>query len=245
MRVKGGDPFVFGRAGEELAFFARHGFAAAVVPGVSSALAAPAAAAIPVTMRGVADRLVVCSGTARAGAVGGWPPFDARVTLVLLMVLHRLPGVVAAMLAPPPAAADHGPAYPPDTPCAVVERATCPDQRVVRTSLRHVCAAVAELGSRPPGLLIVGGGCRVLFPSPASADAVADAQCGMGAETADAPGVDITASTAAAGASPSVVADAHALVPDLRPAPAPAPWIVHEGFRGLDGLGLLGLGAGV
>ena len=79
------------------------------------------------------------------------------------MALHRLRGVVAALTGDGAAEKEReGAAWPADTPCAVVERATCRDQRVVRTSLRHVCAAVDELGSRPPGLLVLGGACEAL-----------------------------------------------------------------------------------
>ena len=56
--------------------------------------------------------------------------------------------------------------YPPSTPCAVIERASCPDQRIIRTTLEYVCAAVEDEGSRPPGLLVVGAVCEVLEKRP-------------------------------------------------------------------------------
>ena len=73
--------------------------------------------------------------------------------MVFLMALHRLSALVESL---------HLQNYPLDTPCAVLERASCPDQRVIRTTLEHVCAAVEEEGSRPPGLLVVGHACNVL-----------------------------------------------------------------------------------
>jgi len=77
------------------------------------------------------------------------------------MSLHRLEALVESLFA-------EGKAYPKDTPCAVVERASCPDQRVIRSTLEFVCAAVEEEGSRPPGLLVLGKACEVLFERTAS-----------------------------------------------------------------------------
>ena len=167
LRLKQGDPFLYGRGAEEVAFFRAHGFTPAVLPGIASALAAPLFAAIPVTHRAVADSVVLCTGTGRRGAAPPPPPYCPAQTVVFLMALHRLPDLVASLLAGDPASDPAAPApaaapYPPTTPCAVIERASCPDQRVIRSSLRHVAPAVAELGSRPPGLLVVGPACEVL-----------------------------------------------------------------------------------
>jgi uroporphyrin-III C-methyltransferase len=165
LRLKQGDPFLFARGADEARWFGERGFRARVLPGLTSALAGPLAAGVPVTSRGVADHVVVASGTAAGGAAARMPGRVAGRTAVLLMALHRLRGVVAALTADEPKGGEgerEGAAWPADTPCAVVERASCRDQRVVRTSLRHVCAAVDELGSRPPGLLVVGAACEAL-----------------------------------------------------------------------------------
>ncbi|KAF3004161.1 hypothetical protein E8E13_005471 [Curvularia kusanoi] len=153
VRIKQGDPYIYGRGGEEYDFFRSHGFIPTVLPGITSALSAPLFAAIPATHRGVADQVLICTGTGRKGAPLDPPEFVASRTIVLLMSLHRLEALIQSLVAK---------GYPADLPVAVLERASCPDQRVIRTTIEHVCAAVEEEGSRPPGLLIVGNACRVL-----------------------------------------------------------------------------------
>lgn len=153
VRIKQGDPYIYGRGGEEYTFFRSHGFVPTVLPGITSALSAPLFAAIPATHRGVADQVLICTGTGRKGAPLDPPEFVASRTIVLLMSLHRLEALIQSLL-------DKG--YPAELPVAVLERASCPDQRVIRTTIQHVCAAVEEEGSRPPGLLVVGNACRVL-----------------------------------------------------------------------------------
>jgi uroporphyrin-III C-methyltransferase len=154
VRIKQGDPYIYGRGGEEYDFFREHGYVPTVLPGITSALSAPLFAAIPATHRGVADQVLICTGTGRKGAPLDPPDFVASRTLVLLMSLHRLSSLVDDLMKK---------GYPKELPVAVLERASCPDQRVIRTSLEHVCAAVEEEGSRPPGLLIVGNACKVLM----------------------------------------------------------------------------------
>ncbi|KAH9868265.1 hypothetical protein J1614_007337 [Plenodomus biglobosus] len=154
VRIKQGDPYIYGRGGEEYDFFRAHGYVPSVLPGITSALSAPLFAAIPATHRGVADQVLICTGTGRKGAPLDPPEFVASRTMVLLMSLHRLSALVDSLVAK---------GYPAELPVAVLERASCPDQRVIRTSLQHVCAAVEEEGSRPPGLLIVGNACKVLM----------------------------------------------------------------------------------
>lgn len=153
LRLKQGDPYLYGRGAEEYAFFSSHGIAVTVLPGLTSALSAPLFARIPVTHRAVSDNVLVCTGTGRKGAAPDPPPFNPSATVVFLMALHRLGDLVSSL---------RGKGWPADLPCAVVERASCPDQRVIRSSLEHVCAAVEEEGSRPPGLLVVGRACTVL-----------------------------------------------------------------------------------
>jgi len=154
VRIKQGDPYIYGRGGEEYDFFRAYGFIPSVLPGITSALSAPLFAAIPATHRGIADQVLICTGTGRKGAPLDPPDFIASRTLVLLMSLHRLSALVDDLTKK---------GYPKELPVAVLERASCPDQRVLRTSLEHVCAAVEEEGSRPPGLLVVGNACKVLM----------------------------------------------------------------------------------
>lgn len=204
LRLKQGDPYLYGRGAEEYAYFRDHGFTPVVLPGVTSALSAPLFASIPPTHRSVADQVLICTGTGRKGVAPAPPPYVPTQTVVFLMALHRLPSLIASLIqlpdgsssspAPPSISAPPSPpslppaacssslsssppaaqpiptAWPSSTPCAVIERASCPDQRIIRTSLQHVCAAVEELGSRPPGLLVVGASCGVLYPVRADVD---------------------------------------------------------------------------
>lgn len=164
LRLKQGDPYLYGRGAEEVTFFRQHGYEARVLPGVTSALSAPLFAGIPVTHRAVADQVVVCTGTGRKGAAPEPPAYRKSKTVVFLMALHRLESLVTSLtVQSEDATTDHTKKlWPKETPCAVIERASCPDQRVIRSTLEHVCQAVEEEGSRPPGLLVVGWACEVL-----------------------------------------------------------------------------------
>ena len=146
VRLKGGDPFVFGRGGEEALALAEAGIPFEIVPGVSSIAAVPASALIPVTHRGVSDRVTIASGH---GADGGEPDYASLAaaggTLVLFMGLERVEqlcrGLVAAGL-------------PASTPAAVVSRGTLPDQESVSGTLETLAELAAGLES--PALVIVG-----------------------------------------------------------------------------------------
>jgi uroporphyrin-III C-methyltransferase len=171
LRLKQGDPYLYGRGAEELAFFHEHGFDATVLPGVTSALSAPLFSQIPVTHRAVADQVLICTGTGRKGKPPDPPAYVKSQTVVFLMALHRLESLVTSLIADEEEMNGRTEVdehkrqrtlWPRETPCAVVERASCPDQRVIRSTLEHVCAAVEEEGSRPPGLLVVGLSCEVL-----------------------------------------------------------------------------------
>lgn len=157
LRLKQGDPYLYGRGAEEVAFFRKHGFEAMVLPGITSSLSAPLFAGIPVTHRAVSDQVLICTGTGRKGASPDPPAYAGNQTVVFLMALHRLEDLVESLIK-----RKGGDAYPKETPCAVIERASCPDQRVIRTTLEFVVGAVEVEGSRPPGLLVVGRSCEVL-----------------------------------------------------------------------------------
>jgi uroporphyrin-III C-methyltransferase / precorrin-2 dehydrogenase / sirohydrochlorin ferrochelatase len=151
VRLKGGDPLVFGRGGEEVLACVAAGVPVAVVPGVSSAIAAPAAAGIPVTHRGVAGDFAVVSGhldPAKPGSAVDWQALaEGPATLVLLMALDGLAGVAAELV-------KRG--RPADTPVAVIRNGTLPDQQVLVDRLDSVAAAVARAGLQPPAVVVVG-----------------------------------------------------------------------------------------
>jgi uroporphyrin-III C-methyltransferase/precorrin-2 dehydrogenase/sirohydrochlorin ferrochelatase len=155
VRLKGGDPYLFGRGGEEALACAAAGVPVTVVPGVTSALAAPAAAGIPVTHRGVAHEMVVVSGHLPPGhpdSLVDWAAIGRlRGTVCVLMGLKNLPHIAAALLAG---------GRPPTTPAAVVAEATTREQRVVHATLATVAAAAA--GVPPPAVVVIGDVVRVL-----------------------------------------------------------------------------------
>ena len=152
VRLKGGDPFVFGRGGEEYLACVAAGIPVAVVPGISSALAGPAAANIPLTHRGIAADFTVVSGHLDPGrpADSGidWPGLATGAgTLVLLMGMDRLDLIAGELIA-------HGRAA--STPAAVVHRATLGGQRVVRAPLGELSAAVRREGIGAPSVIVIG-----------------------------------------------------------------------------------------
>lgn len=164
LRLKQGDPYLYGRGGEEFDFFRKEGYTPVVLPGITSALSAPLFADIPATHRGVSDQVLICTGTGRKGAAPEPPSYVPTQTVVFLMALHRLSSLVESLTTPPTDdnCSPSRTLWPKDTPCAIIERASCPDQRVIRSTLEHVCMAFEAEGSRPPGLLVVGKSCHVL-----------------------------------------------------------------------------------
>lgn len=148
VRLKGGDPFVFGRGGEEALACARAGVPFEVVPGVSSAIAAPAAAGIPVTHRGVAHSFaVVTASTAHGDEVDLASVARSADTLVLLMAAGRLEETCRSLI-------EAG--RPQDEPAAIVQWATTSDQRHVVGTLADLPALALAASIGPPATLVVG-----------------------------------------------------------------------------------------
>lgn len=153
VRLKGGDPYVYGRGGEEVEACRAAGVDVVVVPGISSVVAAPAAAGIPLTHRGVADRFHVVSGHTARLQGGGLSDgdlaalLDASTTVVVLMGIRGIPAMTAQALA---AGVD------PATPVAVVMSATLPQQHVVRTMLGDLPARAAQPDVVSPAVIVLG-----------------------------------------------------------------------------------------
>lgn len=153
---------VYGRAGEEVLYFRAHGFEPIVIPGVSSALAAPTFAGIPVTQRGVAESFIVCTGVGRHGKEVKLPGYDRGRTLVILMGVARLAQVLSGLQEELTNETERlskrdGPAFPANTPIAIIERGSMPDQRVITSTLQNIAAALESVGEqRPPGMIVVG-----------------------------------------------------------------------------------------
>jgi uroporphyrin-III C-methyltransferase len=151
VRLKGGDPFVFGRGGEEAEALAAHGIPVEVVPGVSAAIAVPAAAGIPLTHRGLASSFAVVTGhedaTKRAPGVDWARLATAADTLVILMGLGRLSSIVAALLG-------HG--RPPSTPVALIRHGTTPVQRTIVGTLDDIARRARAAALAPPVVIVIG-----------------------------------------------------------------------------------------
>lgn len=154
VRLKIGDPFLFGRGGEEVLFFRQHGYECTVVPGVSSSLSAPLMAGIPPTHRGVADQVLIVTGQGRGGSTPELPPYSANRTTVFLMAVGRLPALTSALVSTA--------GFPADCPAAVVENATLPNQRAVFGDLSTIARISADAGIKPPACFIVGNVVQVL-----------------------------------------------------------------------------------
>ena len=152
VRLKGGDPFLFGRGGEEVLALQRAGVPVRVIPGVSAALAAPTAAGIPVTHRGVAASVAFVTGHRAGGDLAALDDLAKSVdTLVVLMPaeLDAIAGRLSAVLGP-------------DRPAAIVSQATTAEQQVVRAPIGSIAAAARAARLEPPSTLVVGDVVNVL-----------------------------------------------------------------------------------
>jgi uroporphyrin-III C-methyltransferase/precorrin-2 dehydrogenase/sirohydrochlorin ferrochelatase len=151
VRLKGGDPFVLGRGGEEALACARAGVPFQVVPGVTSAIAVPAYAGIPVTHRGITQDFAVVSAHLDPSAPGASVDWEALArgsgTLVLLMAVAHIDSIAAELIKRGRDGA---------TPTAVIRNGTMPDQEVLVTTLDQVAADCVARGIRPPAIVVVG-----------------------------------------------------------------------------------------
>ncbi|HUA09266.1 MAG TPA: uroporphyrinogen-III C-methyltransferase [Candidatus Acidoferrales bacterium] len=235
VRLKGGDPFVFGRGGEEAQALRAAGVDFEIVPGISSALAAPAYAGIPVTHRDVNPVLTIATGhedPAKAESGIDWSKLaDPHRTLVLLMAMGNLAAICERLIANGLSA---------DTPAAAIADGTRPTQRTVTATLATLAAAVQREGIGSPAVVVVGGvvvlreglrwydnaplfGKRVLITRPArEARSFARALYARGVEP-------ILASTIAI-VAPDDTAAAHRAIDDL----ASYRWVVFTSQNGVD-----------
>ncbi len=146
-RLKGGDPMVFGRGWEEVAFLDSHGVAWEVVPGISSAMAAPASASVPLTTR--RSSRSVAFVTARLAGGDANKQMPKADTIIVLMGMKVLPSLAQRLM-------DEG--RSPDTPACIIERGCQPGERHVKATLATIADAAEKAGLKPPGIVVVGGG---------------------------------------------------------------------------------------
>ncbi len=150
VRLKGGDPFVFGRGGEEGIFLKERGIEFEVIPGVTSAISVPAYAGIPVTHRGVAVSFRVVTGHEAPNKEHSqidWNSFKYDETIVFLMGLHNLKNIATKLMQI---------GKSPKTPCAVISKGTFKEQKVVVGTLEDIYEKVQEAKLQTPALIVVG-----------------------------------------------------------------------------------------
>jgi len=143
VRLKGGDPFIFGRGAEEAELLAEHGIAAEIVPGVTSALSAPALASIPVTYRGLARSVAVVTGRCRGGEIEDWRKVALVDTLVILMGVKHRAKIAAQLIAC---------GRPANQPIAFIENGSTPQERIVVATL----ASAGEVEVESPAVWVCG-----------------------------------------------------------------------------------------
>lgn len=148
VRLKIGDPFVFGRGGEEVIQFRKFGVESKVVPGVSSAFSAPLLANIPVTHRGVSNQVVMCTGYGREGTSPDLIQYHEEQTIVFLMAVGRLRQLCDRLV--------NLAGYPKDTPVGIIERAGCPNQRTVVGNMQTIADIAEKYNIQAPSTIVVG-----------------------------------------------------------------------------------------
>jgi uroporphyrin-III C-methyltransferase len=160
-RLKGGDPFVFGRGHEELEYASRRGITVEVIPGISSVLAAPAAASIPLTKRGVNESFWVVTGTLSSGEISNDIALAAEssATVIVLMGISKLKKILSIFVK----------ARSPFEPVAIIEHATLPTQRVISGTAYSMYEQIQEDQIRTPAIIVIGKvvdeTCHPLAPS--------------------------------------------------------------------------------
>ena len=153
VRLKTGDPFVYGRGGEEILFFRKHGYNPSVIPGISSVFAGPTSALIPITHRDVADQVLLLSGRGKDGIFPQIPDYVEFRTTIFLMSLSRIKELVDLMLSK---------GYPSDTSCAVIQRATWTDEKTVFSTLEDIVQQLSFEKMANPSMMVVGNVCNLL-----------------------------------------------------------------------------------
>ncbi|KAF9579917.1 hypothetical protein BGW38_003634, partial [Lunasporangiospora selenospora] len=151
VRLKQGDPFIFGRGAEEILFFQKHGFDASeieVIPGISSALSAPLAANVPLTHRGSSDQVVITTAQAKGGVLpDNFPEYDAKRTVVVLMGVGKAKEISDRLQSA-------SLRWPKEVPVVIVENAHCENERVFDATLETLAQVVEEKKAVPPAVFV-------------------------------------------------------------------------------------------
>ena len=151
VRLKGGDPYVFGRGYEEVQYYRNLGYVPLVVPGISSSLSAPLLGGVSLTSRDPsahANQILVATGTGVRGDACEIPEYCDKRTTVFLMAIKRLGGIMESLVTVG--------GYPADLPVAIIEKASTPHQRVTRGTVKTISAIAAHRGVAAPAVIVVG-----------------------------------------------------------------------------------------
>ncbi|KAF8929475.1 hypothetical protein BGZ47_001025 [Haplosporangium gracile] len=155
VRLKQGDPFIFGRGAEEILFFREHGFDAEVVPGISSVLSAPLSANVPLTHRGSSNQVVITTGQVKGGRLSNnFPVYDDQKTVVVLMGVGKAKEISEMMQT------DLG--WPANVPAVIIENAHCANERSMDATLSTLAQVVEEQKVVPPSVFVIGWAGSVL-----------------------------------------------------------------------------------
>lgn len=148
VRLKGGDPFVFGRGGEELEYAAQYRIPTSVVPGISSSIALAGIQGIPLTFRGISESFWVITGATTAGSISKdiYTAATTAATVVVLMGLNKLPEIVQI----------YQEAGREKLPIAVIQNGSLPDERIALGTMDHIVARVKEQGIGAPAVIVIG-----------------------------------------------------------------------------------------
>ncbi len=174
VRLKIGDPFVFGRGGEEVLQFRQYGVEPTVIPGVSAAFSAPLLASIPVTHRGISNQVVMCTGYGKDYTSPDLIQYHPEQTVVFLMAVGRLRQLSDSLI--------HKAGYPPQTPVGIVERAGCPEQRTVVGTMESIADLAEKFEVKPPSTIVVGEVVNVLLTEEDFVEIVEEGLEGVGVE---------------------------------------------------------------
>lgn len=155
VRLKIGDPFVFGRGGEEVLKFREYGIEPKVIPGVSAAFSAPLLGSIPVTHRGVSNQVVMCTGYGRDGTSPDLIKYHKEQTIVFLMAVGRLRDLCQRLV-------DLA-GYPSKTPVGIIQNAGCPNQRTVVGNMETIADLAEKYQVKAPSTIVVGDVVNVLL----------------------------------------------------------------------------------
>jgi uroporphyrin-III C-methyltransferase len=145
VRLKGGDPMVFGRGAEEWLWLSQRGWPVEVVPGISSSIAVPALAGIPPTYRGISGGFAVVTGHRQEGGCDQWAAYAQVETLIILMAVARRAEIAQCLIAK---------GRDPNEPVAFIENGTTPRERVIVTTLEQVAAGQSEVAN--PAVMVAG-----------------------------------------------------------------------------------------